>query len=142
MQNRFLPYINGIRIYVGSLISLVFIMGGVATGCTSNNASNLNQTSSAPTSVTERVNSDTVASDISNIKVTSVTDTEAIITWTTSKPSSSQVYLGKSIPYNAYTKVAKTLVNSHSVKLTYLKPSTLYHFKVVSQDAEGNGVNP
>src|SRR6266849_8659670 len=64
--------------------------------------------------------------------------TSAIITWTTDKPATSQVEYGTTTSYGNMSTPDSTLVTSHSVTLTSLSSSTIYHFRVHSTDANGN----
>jgi alpha-L-arabinofuranosidase len=72
---------------------------------------------------------------ISNIVVSSITNTGATIAWTTDQASSSQVSYGITTGYGTSTAVSTTLVTSHSVTLTGLTAGTLYDFAVVSANA-------
>ncbi|PYT22681.1 MAG: hypothetical protein DMG57_34495 [Acidobacteria bacterium] len=65
----------------------------------------------------------------------SSTSSGATITWTTNTPSSSQVDYGPATPYTQSTTADPTLVTSHSVIISGLSSSTLYHFRVKSADA-------
>ncbi len=75
---------------------------------------------------------------ISNVQATQITSSGSVITWTTDKPSSSQVKYGPSAPYGSATPVNNTQVTSHSVTLSGLTAATLYHFQALSQDVAGN----
>ena len=68
---------------------------------------------------------------------TNVTDTTATIVWTTDEPATSVVEFGET----TYTRSSSlsSYVTNHSVTLTLLKDATLYHFRVGSTDAAGNG---
>ncbi|MGH7751487.1 MAG: fibronectin type III domain-containing protein, partial [Gemmatimonadales bacterium] len=71
----------------------------------------------------------------------SVTQSSALITWTTNEASSTQVEYGLSAPaYGSFAPAAPdtTLVTAHSQALTGLTPGTLYHYRVLSRDAAGN----
>ncbi len=58
-------------------------------------------------------------------------DTTARIEWTTDVPSNSRVDYGHTSSYGQYVEDTN-LVTNHSVELTGLDPSSLYHFKVRS----------
>ncbi|CAD7780195.1 MAG: Right handed beta helix region [Candidatus Methanoperedenaceae archaeon GB50] len=62
----------------------------------------------------------------------------AVITWTTDEPATSQVEYGLNTDYGSLTNLDSNLVTSHSVTITGLVPETLYHYRVRSQDANGN----
>ena len=75
---------------------------------------------------------------ISGVKVFNITDSSATITWQTDRPATSQVEYGETDSYSSITPSDKELTTNHSITLTGLKPSTTYHFKVKSEDADGN----
>ena len=81
---------------------------------------------------------DTTAPVISAVSTSNVTDTGAVITWTTDEPADSQVEYGNADTYGTSSSLATTLVTSHTVTLQGLTPDTLYHFRVKSSDAAGN----
>lgn len=81
--------------------------------------------------------SDTTPPIISAIAA-SAQSTTATITWTTSEPSTSRVEYGLTDSYTSQTAIDPALVTTHSVSLSGLSPSTLYHYRVVSDDAAGN----
>ena len=60
------------------------------------------------------------------------------ITWTTSTASNSQVAYGLTTSYGTLSALGTALVTSHSVALSGLQPSTLYHYQVQSTDSSGN----
>jgi len=74
---------------------------------------------------------------ISDIGITTISQTTAKIGWKTDESSTSFVEYGES---SSYGKVAGSgdYTSTHSVSLTDLKPDTKYHFKVVSEDMDGN----
>jgi hypothetical protein len=69
---------------------------------------------------------------ISNVAVSSITNTSATITWTTDQASSSLVNFGTTTGYGSASPLNPTLVTSHSVTLTGLTLGTTYDFDVVS----------
>jgi hypothetical protein len=75
--------------------------------------------------------------------VTSVTDTTAVIEWTTDEPANSEVQYGTSSSdwgsYSAPPVTDPGMVTNHSVTLTGLTEDTMYYFRVGSTDASGNG---
>ena len=73
-----------------------------------------------------------------NIQATNITSSGATITWNTNENSTSQVEYGLDNSYGNTTTLETTLVTSHSVVLTWLSPSTTYHFRVISRDASEN----
>lgn len=80
---------------------------------------------------------DTAAPVISNIQISSITQTSAVVTWDTDELGTSIVAYGTSA---FYTNQASTLGSSvgHSVSLAGLSASTTYHVQVVSTDGAGN----
>jgi subtilisin family serine protease len=82
------------------------------------------------------------APQISNVQVTTVTETTAQITWTTGKPADSVVQYGTTgNSWDSYpnTESDSALVTSHSITLSGLTQETDYYFMVGSTDAYGNG---
>ena len=74
---------------------------------------------------------------ISALSVSS-TANSAVITWTTDEPANSQVNYGSTSSNWALTPIDYTMVTSHSVTLTGLTSSTLYKYRVMSNDNKGN----
>jgi len=72
---------------------------------------------------------------ILNVNVANATKSTAQITWTTDRPSDSQVQYGTNAAYGSTTPLDSALVVSHSVLLSSLNQDTLYHFRVMSRDA-------
>ncbi|HET6464250.1 MAG TPA: fibronectin type III domain-containing protein, partial [Nitrospiria bacterium] len=81
---------------------------------------------------------DTTAPVISNIASGNIQYNSANITWTTNEASSSQVEYGTTSAYGSSTAVSSTLVTSHSLPLSGLSASTVYHYRIRSADAVGN----
>jgi hypothetical protein len=80
---------------------------------------------------------DGIAVTFSSVQAVAVTNSSAYITWTTNKPTSSQVDYGTTATYGTSTTPNPTLVTSHTVLLTGLAASTLYHFRVDGRDLCG-----
>lgn len=74
---------------------------------------------------------------ISGVSVVNITDTGALVTWTTDVPASSVVQYGATVVYGSSASVPG-LVTSHAVQLSGLTPLALYHFFVTSADASSN----
>jgi hypothetical protein len=68
---------------------------------------------------------------ISNVRVTSITDTSAIVLWDTDIPSDSTLDYGLTAAYGSTLSNA-ALVTSHSIPLSGLSATTLYHLRVSS----------
>jgi hypothetical protein len=66
------------------------------------------------------------------------TSTTATITWSTDENSDSQVEYGTTTTYGFSSILDTNMVLGHSVNLSGLTPSTLYHYRVKSKDAAGN----
>lgn len=75
---------------------------------------------------------------ISAIKVSSITESNAIITWTTDEAATSQIEYGLTTSYGFTTPLDSQLVASHSVALSELSDNTTYHFRVKSTDSDGD----
>jgi len=74
----------------------------------------------------------------SNINAGSITENTVTITWTTNEPSTSQVEYGQTISYGSQTPLDSNLVTNHSVQVTGLNAWTTYHYRVKSNDDDGN----
>jgi phosphodiesterase/alkaline phosphatase D-like protein len=74
---------------------------------------------------------------ISGINVGNITDTSAIITWTTDRLANSTVNYGNSTPPSIPASESDFVLN-HSVTLTGLTPSTQYYYEVSSTNQYGN----
>src|SRR5215813_1597333 len=75
---------------------------------------------------------------ISNVRASQVTASNAVINWTTSAPSNSQVEYGRTIGYGGLTPLNAELVTTHQVTLADLVPGARYHYRAKSRDAAGN----
>jgi len=73
---------------------------------------------------------------IYDIQVINITSNSATVTWTTDKSSNSVVQFGTTLSYASGTVSDGAFVTSHSVTLSGLTPSTLYHFIVSSTDQD------
>jgi lysophospholipase L1-like esterase len=81
---------------------------------------------------------DTTPPVISNVASGSIGSSSATITWTTDELSDSQVEYGTTASYGSSTTLNSSMVTSHSVNITGLSSSTLYHFRVKSKDSVSN----
>ncbi|TAK03045.1 MAG: hypothetical protein EPO39_12735 [Candidatus Manganitrophaceae bacterium] len=81
---------------------------------------------------------DTTPPVLSGVSAGTVTATSAVIGWTTNEAATSQVEYGATAAYGASSALDNTFLTGHSVTLTGLSPSTLYHFRVISKDAANN----
>ncbi len=69
---------------------------------------------------------------ISNVAISNITATGATITWTTDKPSTSQVEYGTSSSFGSSTTIDSTTKTSHSVIVTGLTAGTTYSYRAKS----------
>jgi beta-glucanase (GH16 family) len=67
-----------------------------------------------------------------------ITTNSATVTWNTNESSNSQVEYGTTTSYGTSTTLNSSLVTNHSVNLTGLNASTVYHYRVKSRDASNN----
>ena len=81
---------------------------------------------------------DTTPPAISNVASSGVTASGAIVMWTTNEASDTQVEYGTTTGYGSASSLNTGMVTSHSVGLTGLTASRLYHYRVKSKDAAGN----
>jgi hypothetical protein len=80
---------------------------------------------------------DTTPPIISGTTASTISATSVVTTWTTNEASSSVVEYGSTTAYGTSSSNA-TLVTSHSMTLTGLAASAVYHYRVRSTDAAGN----
>lgn len=81
---------------------------------------------------------DTTPPSISSVVVRDITASSASIAWTTDEASTTQVEYGTTTAYGTLTPLDTRLVTGHSVALSGLQASTVYHYRVRSSDAAGN----
>lgn len=81
---------------------------------------------------------DTTAPIITNVQVTNIQTTSVVITWTTNEAATGQVEYGETDAYGSETTKNTNLITNHSETVSGLSSGTLYHFKVVSEDAATN----
>ncbi|TAK08903.1 MAG: hypothetical protein EPO39_03545, partial [Candidatus Manganitrophaceae bacterium] len=81
---------------------------------------------------------DTTAPTISNVASSNITSSGATISWTTNELADSQVEYGTTTAYGSSTALDTATVTSHSMTLSGLSSSTVYHYRVRSKDASGN----
>ncbi len=71
---------------------------------------------------------------ISNVQATQIQATNAVITWTTDEPATSQVQYGLTTGYGNTTTENTLPKTSHSVQILNLTANTPYHYRVISKD--------
>jgi hypothetical protein len=81
---------------------------------------------------------DTIPPVISAISTSALTGTSVTVTWTTNEPADSQVEYGITTSYGTSTTLDTSPVLTHSVPITGLTATTLYHYRVKSKDTAGN----
>jgi hypothetical protein len=91
----------------------------------------------AANSVSVTVNNPLVAPVISGVSASATTPSSATITWTTDKPSDTQVAYGPTTSYSFTSPLAPAFVTAHSVILTGLTAGAMYHYQVRSRSAQG-----
>ncbi|MBI3548191.1 MAG: fibronectin type III domain-containing protein [Elusimicrobia bacterium] len=98
-----------------------------------------NRATSSPVVISvNNVVADTTPPVLNAVASTGVTPTGTTVSWTTNEASDSQVEYGPTAAYGSGTAVNAALVTAHSVPLSGLQSSTLYHYRVKSKDAAGN----
>ncbi len=75
---------------------------------------------------------------ISNIQVSQISTSSAVISWDTDNVTSSVVHYGTTTSYGKNTAVSTSLVLAHQLTLTGLAPNSTYHFQVGGKDQNGN----
>jgi hypothetical protein len=81
---------------------------------------------------------------ISAVTVSNITETSAVVAWTTDIESQGKVFLGTTYPYVYTTSKEETsYTTNHNITLTNLTPNTTYHYQVGSTYIYGgSSVNP
>lgn len=72
---------------------------------------------------------------IYDINVAEINENTIKISWTTEQSSTSQIEYGTSKTYDKITEKDEVLVTNHNVTITDLITSTIYHFRILSEDA-------
>jgi hypothetical protein len=85
-----------------------------------------------------QVGNDTIAPQISNITLDSLTAESIIICWTTDEMANGQVEYGESVEYGNTTDIDTMMSLYHTLSLSNLKPNTLYHFRIRAKDIKDN----
>lgn len=81
---------------------------------------------------------DTNPPEILSIEVSSVSHTEATISWTTDEPTDGQIEYGTSVNYGSFSEIYGTFSTKHSITLSNLDPNTEYHYRIRTRDEAGN----
>ncbi|MFH1502381.1 MAG: fibronectin type III domain-containing protein [Candidatus Eisenbacteria bacterium] len=75
---------------------------------------------------------------ISNVHVDGVTQSSAVVHWSTNLPSNSSVQYGPTASYGQTSPTDPVLVMTHAVTLSGLDSGATYHFSVSSDDGQGH----
>ncbi|MBU5614086.1 fibronectin type III domain-containing protein [Geomonas azotofigens] len=106
---------------------------------TATDAANNGPTTSSIITFTTKPTADKTPPEIlTGPTMSSITDTSAVVEWTTNEPSTGSVVYGFSSAPNLTVPDA-TLATSHRVTLTGLTAETVYYVKVAATDASNNG---
>ncbi len=82
---------------------------------------------------------DTTAPAVSGVRISSFTDTNAVISWSTDEAAFGQVEYGTaSGAYTEVTPLEETASTAHTASLSNLSAGTTYYFRVKVQDSAGN----
>ena len=77
---------------------------------------------------------------ISNVLVSAVGTSTATVSWTTSKPTTSDIQFGPTTSYGFSVGKNTMLNTSHTRTISNLTASTLYHFRIIVADSANNTV--
>lgn len=97
-----------------------------------------NAASSSDDTFTTIAPADVTAPIISNIRVINITENSATVIWDTNEPANSRVKYGLTATYGLGNIFSADLVTTHSINLSSLTRSTIYHFEITSSDSSGN----
>jgi PKD repeat protein len=75
---------------------------------------------------------------ISGVYASNITGNSVEINWTTDEEADTQVEYGTTLSYGYKTALNTSLLTTHH-QILDVSPSTLYHYRVLSRDASGNG---
>lgn len=75
--------------------------------------------------------------EISNLGTISVTETNALVAWTTGIPANARVYYGPTADYGSSTALDTAMTTSHVAKLENLTRGVTYHYCVASVGSNG-----
>ncbi len=133
------PIATGVLATLRLNISASSVLGNLAVGITKPSAA-----SADAVSVVVSVSAgcvtvvDKTPPVLSDILSSGVTNTQAVISWTSSEAADSQVEYGTSVSYGKSTSLNSSKVTSHLQTLNNLTANTSYHYRVKSRDAAGN----
>jgi len=93
---------------------------------------------STTSTINLRMAIDTAPPLIMNIRTSNITKNSCTISWSTDKEAFSQVQYGLTAGYGQSTTWSTTRTIAHSINLSGLTEDSLYHFKALSKDVNGN----
>jgi len=96
------------------------------------------RTSAAVNVTVSNAGVDASSPSISGLVAGNITQTGAVIAWTTNEPADTQVNYGTSTSYGQSSALNSTDVTAHSVTLSGLTAGKLYNVRARSRDAAGN----
>jgi hypothetical protein len=96
-----------------------------------------NATSTADATFTTTIAPDITPPAISNITTSGITETTTTIAWSTNESATSSVEYGLTSSYGNMSSIG-SLNTNHSISLSSLTQSTVYHYRVISTDPSGN----
>ncbi|MCD4690861.1 hypothetical protein K8S17_05305, partial [bacterium] len=73
---------------------------------------------------------------ITELTVRGISASSARVSWTTNRPATSEVQYGPAVNYSSGV-YDPSLTTEHNIVLTGLEFESIYHFRVISEDAEG-----
>ncbi len=161
---------NKLLSYLGTLVLLtVFLFGGMRAFADNDNNKNQNNGTKIQVSANcppghmhapgwlkhvfkKKINDpcstagDVTAPVMSNIVVSNITSTSAVISWDTNEATKGKIMYGTTTSYGSTTTsgsswwkwLSGNMTTHHVVTLTGLSANTTYHFQVVSTDRAGN----
>ena len=122
----------------GTTTSGTFYVVEVANSAKATSESNASNNTGASGAIAVE---DLTSPKISAVASSGITASNATIVWTTNKQSTSQVEYGTTTAYGSMGSLDTSKVTSHDVTLSGLATTTVYHFRVHSQDAAGNAAS-
>lgn len=81
---------------------------------------------------------DTIGPDMTTPMVTGITETQAVVYWTTTEPATTQVAFGLAADLLNNQSATPGLMEKHDITLTNLAAETTYYVKAISADTTGN----
>lgn len=95
-------------------------------------------TDTAPVEEAMTPPADTTGPAFISVTTASSEETEVSIVWTTDEPAYGFVEYGETASYGLSTPKSASATMDHTVSVTGLMPSTVYHYRIVAEDESGN----